>query len=221
MISKPDRIKIVMERINDLKKTSDSKDDNIPMNSFQLYMGVVNIVSKFYGKNSPQMKELVSEKKRILEINNYEYEKQQVFIKELKGFLNTIISDIRSGLIEKIEDEARGEIYIDFISLSKEALEKGGKEVSAVLASAALEDALKRFAESKGLDVENKDMSNVISIIKSAELLKKPEAKVVQSYVTLRNKALHAEWDKINIPEVASLIGFVESFVLLHFSGEN
>jgi uncharacterized protein YutE (UPF0331/DUF86 family) len=217
----PAKIKSIMGRTDELVRISDSEDDNTPMRSFQFYMGIVNLVSKLYGVNSQQMKELVSEKNRLLGLNSNEYKKHQIFIRELKGFLDTIVSDIKSGLIEEIEDEARGEIYTDFIKLSKEAIEKGGKDVAAVLASAALEDSLKRFAESKGLNVENKDMSEVISIIKSAELLQKPEAKVVQSYVTLRNKALHADWDKINLPEVASLIGFVESFVLLHFSGDN
>lgn len=35
----------------------------------------------------------------------------------------------------------------------------------------------------------------------------------------LRNFALHAQWDKLTEPDVNSIIGFVEQFLLNKFSG--
>ena len=34
----------------------------------------------------------------------------------------------------------------------------------------------------------------------------------------IRNHALHAEWEKISDPDVNSIIGFVEQFLLTEFS---
>jgi len=62
-------------------------------------------------------------------------------------------------------------------------------------------------------------MSDVVNLLKSNRLLKKTEAKIIQSYVTLRNKAFHADWDKISGPEISSVIGYVEKFILINFSG--
>lgn len=164
------------------------------------------------------MQALKHEKERLMGIIGNEYTKHALLAQELQGLLLNVIAEIEAGLVESVEAEARGEIYADFIGLAKQALDQNSKDVAAVLASAALEDALKRFADSQGLDPSDKDMSEVISLLKGNQLLQKTESKVVQSYVTLRNKALHAEWDKINSPEVSSLIGYVEGFVLRHFT---
>ena len=209
---------VILGRIKELLELHSGDDNEVPMRSYQLYMGTVGLVAQLYGNASAQMQALKDEKDRLMGIQTNEFQKHKIFIQELHGFLKTITAEVKAGLVKSIEDEARGEIYTDFVALAKLALEDNAKDVAAVLSAAALEDALKRFADSKGLDPSDKDMSQVIAMLKRNQLLKKPEAKVVQSYVTLRNKALHAEWDKINSPEVSSLIGFVQSFVLTHFA---
>ena len=50
-----------------------------------------------------------------------------------------------------------------------------------------------------------------------AGLTKGAQSKLLRSYVTVRNKAFHAEWDKIDEPDIRSVIGFVEQFLLTHF----
>ena len=87
-----------------------------------------------------------------------------------------------------------------------------------MLVSAALEDALKRFALQNGLDVADADMVKVINALKSKGLLKDPQASIVQGYAQFRNKAFHANWDKIEKESVNSAIGFTETFILKHFS---
>lgn len=210
---------VFLERIKQLQDLPSDSDRDAPLHAYQLYMGCVTIISQLYGVTSVQMQALKDEKERLMGITGNEYTKHALLTKELHGLLSTVIAEIEAGLVESVEAEARGEIYADFIGLAKQALDQSSKDVAAVLASAALEDALKRFADSQGFDPSDKDMSEVISLLKGNQLLQKTEAKVVQSYVTLRNKALHAEWDKINSPEVSSLIGYVEGFVLRHFSG--
>ena len=87
-----------------------------------------------------------------------------------------------------------------------------------MLVSAALEDTLKRFALQNQLDVAEAEMAQVVNALKSKGLLKGPQASIVQSYVQLRNKAFHAEWDKIEKETVNSAISFTETFLLEHFS---
>ncbi|MBL7884083.1 MAG: hypothetical protein JNL69_08435 [Bacteroidia bacterium] len=135
----------------------------------------------------------------------------------ISGFLDTLKSDIEFDFIESIEKKAAGEVYGDLLTLSKKLIDENSKEAAAVLACGALEDSLKKYAQHHGLNVFDSDLSQVINSLKSKSLLKGPQAGVVQSYVALRNKAFHAQFDKIEIPEIKSLIAFIESFLFENF----
>ena len=116
-----------------------------------------------------------------------------------------------------MQDQIAGEIYGDFISLSKQLIDEGFKEPAAVLACGALEDSMKKFASKNGMTVFDADLSTVVNSLKAAGLIKGTQAGVIQSYVKLRNKTFHAQFDKIELPEVSSLIAFIESFILENF----
>lgn len=88
-----------------------------------------------------------------------------------------------------------------------------------MLACAALEDALKRYATANGLSVEDSEMAQVINAIKGKGLVQGAETKLIGTFPNIRNKAMHAEWEKISETEVGGVIGYVEQFLLKHFSG--
>jgi hypothetical protein len=88
-----------------------------------------------------------------------------------------------------------------------------------VLACAALEDALKRFAINNGLDVTGKTMQDVVNALKGSGLVAGAQKTLLDAMPRIRNLALHAEWTKLSEPEVSSVLGFVEQFLLSKFSG--
>jgi len=133
------------------------------------------------------------------------------------NILQAAKAEIKGGWLFTVEGQVSAEIFADFIALAKEALDDN-KDVAAVLACAALEDALKRVAIKENLDVDDKDMSKVINALKAKGVIKGAQAPIVQSYVKLRNKAFHAEWDKFDKESVSSVIGFTEQFLLTNFS---
>jgi hypothetical protein len=137
---------------------------------------------------------------------------------ELRGILSNLKAEIKGGLLISIQQQARGEVLADFIVLAKDAIDNGVKDVAAVLSSAALEDALKRYAETMGIEPETKSLSEVLNALKATNALPGPQAKVIQSFIGVRNKAMHANWDKIDTSEVYSLIGFLQDFVAKKFS---
>lgn len=89
--------------------------------------------------------------------------------------------------------------------------------MAAVLACAALEDALKRFAESNGLNVNDKVMQEVVNALKAKGLVTGAQKSLLDSMPKIRDYAMHANWDKITAQDVGSVIGFVEQFLLSHF----
>jgi uncharacterized protein YutE (UPF0331/DUF86 family) len=176
-------------------------------------MGTLGVATQLYGPNSLQTKAVLDSKER----SGGNALGTTFLILELRGMLKNFRDEIEAGLIRSILSTARAEVLADFLSLAKEAMENDAKDVAAVLACAALEDTLKKFGETKGLDIGEKDMSDVIGVLKSQGIIQGPRAKLVQSFVTIRNKTFHAEWAKIEKSEIQSVIGFVEEFLLQHF----
>ena len=111
-----------------------------------------------------------------------------------------------------------GGVLGDFVTLARSSLAEGHKEVAAVLAAAALEDVLKRYATENDIDTEDRNMTEVISALKAKGLIKGGQNKLLQALPKIRNLALHAQWDKFSELEVGSVIGYVEQFLLKHFS---
>jgi hypothetical protein len=89
--------------------------------------------------------------------------------------------------------------------------------VACVLACAALEDSLKRFAVLNGLQVDGKSMDDVVGLLKGAGLVAGAQAKTLSTLPRIRNYAMHADWGKLSATEAGSVIGFVEQFLLVNF----
>ncbi|GAI75371.1 unnamed protein product [marine sediment metagenome] len=178
----------------------------------------ITILEKLYGTNSEKLKAYI----HLYQDYVRNPHKNAAIVYEsihsgTLGILKSIKSEVAAGLVGNLELQAQGGIFADFITLARESLDEN-KDVAAVLVSAALEDALKRFALQSNLDVAEKDMSEVINALKSKGLLKDPQASIVQGHTKLRNKAFHANWDNIETASVNSAIAFTESFILDKFS---
>ena len=61
-------------------------------------------------------------------------------------------------------------------------------------------------------------MPEVINALKSKGLIKGGQNRLLQALPKIRNLALHAQWDKFSELEVGSVLGYVEQFLLKHFS---
>jgi hypothetical protein len=135
-----------------------------------------------------------------------------------RGSFMAAKSDYDGGYLLSLQATVAGEVFGDFVTAARIALDDGQKDVAAVLACAALEDALKRFAHLQGLSVEDKDMSDVINALKGAGLLHGPQKTIIDAMPKIRNAAMHAEWQKITRENVGSVLGFVEQFLLTKFA---
>ena len=111
-----------------------------------------------------------------------------------------------------------GEVFGDFVALARTALAEGQKDVAAVLACAALEDALKKYATANGVDVSDETMQGVVGALKARGLVAGAQKSLLDAMPKIRNFAMHAKWEKITEPDVNSVIGFVEQFLLSNFN---
>lgn len=134
------------------------------------------------------------------------------------GFFLSAKDDFENGYLFDVELRVSGEVFGDFVALAKQSLSEGHKDVAAVLACAALEDALKRFAAVNGLIVDDKSMQEVVNALKGSGLVAGAQKTLLDAMPRIRNHALHAEWSKLSDPDVSGVIGFVEQFLLSKFS---
>lgn len=138
-------------------------------------------------------------------------------VRSLYAVFESALNDFKAGFAVNMDLRISGEVFGDFVALAKQSLSEGHKDVAAVLACAALEDALKRFALASGLEPDQKTMTDVINSLKGAGLVSGAQKSLLDVMPRIRNAALHAEWDKLSEPDVNSVIGFVEQFLLTRF----
>jgi hypothetical protein len=138
------------------------------------------------------------------------------------GVFRAAKRDFEAGYLFDLEVLASGEVLGDFVQLAKMALAEDKVSVAAVLASAALEDALKRYALSNGVnEAVGKDMQQIINLLKSKGLVAGAQKTLLDTMPKIRDRAMHADWGKLSAVEVSGLIGCVEQFIQQHFSGNS
>lgn len=108
-------------------------------------------------------------------------------VKGLGGIFRSAKEAFDGGYLFDIERDVSAEIFGDFVVLAKRALAEDNKDVAAVLASAALEDVLQRYARSNGLDVDGASMSKVIGAIKSKGLVSGAQKSMLAAMLEMRN----------------------------------
>ncbi len=172
-----------------------------------------NLILAVFSEDSPHYSNLVSAISRCFA--GYDYEVNAIY-----GVFESAKEDFEGGYVFDIDLRISGEVFGDFVGMAKHALSEDHKDVAAVLACAALEDTLKKFAEVNGLTFEDTSMTGVVNALKSKGLVSGAQKTLLNTMPRIRNLAMHAQWEKISAPDVSSVIGFVEQFLLSNFSSD-
>jgi hypothetical protein len=148
---------------------------------------------------------------------NLEFKGFAASMEQAKGIFLAAKDDYINDYYNSEYSLLSGEILGNFVKLAKAAIVEGKKDVAAVLASAALEDALKNYSKLNGFELDNEEMSVVVNSLKSNGLVSGAQKSLLDVMPKIRNYAMHANWEKITIEDVNSIIGFVEQFILEKF----
>jgi len=170
----------------------------------------MNLIRAAFGEQSPHYQNF---QKEYTSCGGWESD-----FREMRGVFLGAKADFDGGYVFQLEASISGEIFGDFVVAAKHALAENRKDVAAVLACAALEDALKRYAGLAGLTVDDQSMQSVVNALKSKGLVSGAQKSLLDSMPKIRDFAMHANWDKIQAADVSAVVGFVESFLLSKFS---
>jgi hypothetical protein len=134
-----------------------------------------------------------------------------------KGVLIGPIEVLKKGYLENLSKRLAVEISTDFLSAARDLAEAGEKDPAAVLACSVLEDALKRLASRNGFsELANQELSVVANSLLARKVITKTTHASVIGFKTLRNAALHAQWNEVSLEAVRLLIAFLPTFLEQH-----
>jgi uncharacterized protein YutE (UPF0331/DUF86 family) len=141
-------------------------------------------------------------------------------IEAIRGTLLSIKAELDAGFIGSLRATLTGEVLTDLIKLARTTLAEQGedaKDVAAVLSAAAFEDVMRKLIDLKGLG-EYEKLTDVLIALKDTGVLQGAEVGIAQSYLSFRNRALHAKWSEVDRPAVESVLGFTEQIILKHLT---
>lgn len=212
---------IFRKRFNELEEQSSSMPfqsygggrhgSYVPSGEWQKWStSVQSLIKAAFGDTSPHYLNYTAE---VGKCSGSDYD-----VRALQGIFRSAKEDFEGGYVFDVDLRISGEVFGDFVVMAKHALDEGHKDVAAVLACASLEDTLKRFASINGISISDNTMSEVVNALKSKGLVSGAQKTLLDAMPKIRNYAMHANWEKISAPDVRSVIGFVEQFLLTNFS---
>lgn len=154
-----------------------------------------------------------SECERLLEDKDNRSGIPRRSVQKLQGLLGAAHDEWKRGLLRKVEHIVVAEAFDDFLDHAG-YYHKGDKKIeSSVLASAVLEDTVKRIARKHGVMTKGMSLEPLIDQLTKQGVFTPVKAKRVKGFSSVRNHALHAEWDEFDIRDVGQLINGIRELI--------
>lgn len=202
----------IRRRINELLAVHTSSDEDA---GYQIFHGALTLLSAVHGLDGPQVQDL----QQLARSKEGMY--SSVRASAARGALASLLGDLDAGITGSLRRQLAGGVMADFVSASRAALDDEGdsaKNVAAVLAGAVYEDAIRRLGSELAGVTDRPKLVDVLERLKACGILRDSQFSIAQSYLSFRNNALHANWEKVERESVASVLGFVEQLLLRYFS---
>lgn len=173
---------------------------------------VANLVRQLAPANSPLVEEC--NRLTIEGIKNIHH----TYVLKMAGVLDSLEQEWKWGLLSNVEYIYVAETFDQFLDIAADYHKAKKKIESAVLASAVLEDTIKRICKKNDVEYQGKTLDPLIDDLVKHNVLTPVKAKRAKSYSGVRNHSLHADWDKFEIEDVGSMIQGIRELVDKHLS---
>jgi hypothetical protein len=154
---------------------------------------------------------------RLLRDKEYGTSIPSRLIRKLHGVLSATRDEWQRGLLRRISYIVVAEAFDDFLDHAS-YYHKGNKKLEAsVLASAVLEDTVKKIARKHETEAKGMSLEPLVDELTKQDVFTPVKAKRVRGFAGVRNHALHAEWEEFDIRDVGELINgtreLIETFL--------
>lgn len=165
---------------------------------------------------SPQSGAYRSQVQKILAHEDMPRGIPSMVVQQMYGVLKGAKADWDAGTLRRLEFVVAAATFDDFLDHAA-LYHKGAKKVEAsVLASAVLEDAVKKIAGKAAIPTSGQSLEQLIEALVDAEVFTSVKAKRIKSWSSVRNHALHAEWESFDIKDVGVMIEGVRELLDSH-----
>lgn len=192
--------------------------------SSQILQGAITLLEAVHGTDAEQTKVLNARVATIERSETSGVLAAYGIFEAATGTLLNLKGELESGLTGSLNRTITGEVLSDFLALAKEAVDRGdengknGKNVAAVLTAAAFEDTIRRMGTSFCGIHERDKLEKIVIALKERGILVGSQFGTVQAQLQFRNDALHADWNKIDVVGVRTVLELVQALLLKHFS---
>lgn len=182
------------------------------------YQGALSVMSALHGNDSVQVKSLTKQHEQLVQSRGVHADMDISIL--AVGTIKNLKAEVDAGFVGSLQQTITGEVISDFVGLARHIIDQdqteAGKNVAAVLGAAAFEDTLRRLAAKHSIPHFEK-LADVLNELKTVGILQGSQVGIANGYLNFRNSALHAQWDRIDMSGVGSILGFVEKLLLTHF----
>jgi len=134
-------------------------------------------------------------------------------VQKMHGLLKSAQEEWNRGLMRKIEYIIAAETFDDFLDYAI-SYHKGNKKIeSSVLASSVLEDTIKKIAKKNNIAPKGLSLEPLIDELIKQNIFTPVKGKRIKGFGSVRNHALHAEWDEFDIKDVGELIKGIRELI--------
>ena len=168
----------------------------------QWLSSVSNLIHNVAGPDSYFCKEC----DRLMTGEGAKHSISSLVVQKMFGLLNAAKQEWDHGLLAGIEYIIAGTTFDNFLDHAAKYHRENNKNEASVLASAVLEDTVKKIAQKNGIETSGKTLDPLVDELVKANVFTPVKGKRVKAYAGVRNHALHADWDKFDISDVGQLI---------------
>jgi len=131
----------------------------------------------------------------------------------MQGILLSSKEEWERGLLGEVEYIVAAETFDDFLDNAEQYHKANKHQESAILASAVLEDTIKKIALKNSVDFKGKSLDPIIDELVKSDIITQVKAKRIKAHIGVRNKADHANWDEFDIKDVGEMIKGIRELI--------
>ncbi len=155
----------------------------------------------------------LSESKTLMTHEHMKHSIPTGIVLRMLGLLVSAQQEWEGGLLRKIEYILTAETFDDFLDHA-ETYHKGNKKTeSAVLASAVLEDTVKKVCLKNGIPPKGQSLDSLVDELVKVGSITPVKAKRIKAFVGVRNHAFHAEFENFDIKDVGEMIKGIRELI--------
>ncbi len=172
---------------------------------------VITLIKRSVGSEAFYCKEAVRIQANSKRQGGIYIDDVQMMIGHLKQFRSAVHDD----LLSDVHASLSASDFDDFLEHAQEYHRLNRKIESSVIASAVLEDSIKRIVRTRGLK-PSRSLEEALNALKAAGVFSANETKKLKYFAGIRNSALHADWDDFDLGDVGTLISGVRDIIDAH-----